>query len=1423
MAHSLPSIDFRRIRPHGKPPSQAGGFEELVSMLIEQLEDWPEGTKFRRFGGNDGGREGQGHLPNGDVWAWQAKYKESFDPSIAGKIKNSFLRTISREPNLKRYFVAMPLDLSAGDNASTTSASTRWNSYVEQWKQLAEDQGIQVSIEFFGEHEILNILTLERNIGRLRYWFDEHSFALSTQKRIVRALVDKVGPRYHAELHVEVEAARALEALGRTSEYADFWRDPLAALRSEIRYAWVAPDENRVAYEHAIENCLCALSQADTAIQKVIDSIPQAIEITNPEHTINRALDKLESLLSLLHEHSLIDRSYFVDKAAMLHSNVRNSQAALYTAIELANSPYLRIANHGELLLTGRAGMGKTHALCDIALKRTSNEQPTLLLMGQDFGEQELISQIPAQSGFNGSTLELLQALDAAGEAQGTRALIIIDAANESPLPHRWEQAFRMLRSMAQGCPNIGLVISCRTELVESVIGQDDIPSVQHHGLEVNTATAVQRFANAFGLETPTFPLLNSELNNPLFLLLTCKTLSALGKTRFETGTAGLTEVFESLVRQTNKTLAHPSRCNYDPNLNLVEKAIQSFIRLDKLYFERASVNEITTELLPNSGYSKSLLKGLIDEGILIEIGTDRIGFGYERLGDQFRAKNIASKTLSEIQAWLESNLPEYWNIQGTLGALAALIPEIHHVELIELASSSNSKPQFSSHPELTESFLQSLTERSCTSIRETTKALVVELLTSSDWAAETTFQLLRLACVPGHALNGRWLHNFLGSLSISDRDASWSTFLINALESDKQSPIRILINWAWPLDSKEEIAPDTETATLAVLALGWMLTTPDNRVRDNATKALVSIGEKNLQGFVSAIPLLLTSNDPYVIERIVGTACAISLRSPAPEVSHNIANALDALVKDDGPKHLLIRDYIKRTFARARKTGWAGADLPALNDSQWPIETISREEMETFLEAPDDPYKQIWLSLSKYGDFGRYIVATAVSHLDTPDVEETLDLTRRAIFDRVRNLGPTPELFNRIDIRPRQELRNNPVERFEKKYQWIAFYEVLGLLTANFQIKTSWGTRTSVPYDYPEQVITHPVDITVLERPADTGTENRWFSPVQAIFPRAVTSEYPTDMDGIPDPIELIKVNDPSGTEWLSLHSHVSWEQKFTPDIAATQPPKRYAWMIVQSYLLPIDQSAEIMKWAANKDWSGRWMPEPPEITNALLGSYPDDPQWDIGLNWDEILAEENSSREEAEPSDEQKSQLEQLLSDLGYDGILSETPTSTYKNRTNQVFPGLINTSCIYGGTGWDRDFSSDQETTGYIPSPKLLSILGLTHGVDFCWSDSAGAAVFDPSTKLAGPKTLLVRRDLIPKLANLGFTVFWTVLSEHELFPSQPGNIGNNYKFVSASASYLLNDGKIEMIASHANQHSRDSQKPQHVNWKIRDTEE
>ena len=1371
MPVSMPEIDFGRIRPYGHPASRPNAFEELASILIEQRDEWPSGTRFHRFGNPDGGREGKGVLPSGDVWAWQAKYLFAFDSSAAGQVKKSLIRSLESEQTLKRYFVALPIDLPAGDTKRAKSAFTLWNEEAEKWKTLASEMGLSVEFTFVGAHEMTTALTEPKNAGRVRYWFDANVLTSSEQQQRIDDVAAKLGRRYSPELHVDVDAVQALEAVGRVSGYVERWQQALAELRSARQWGWRAPEGDKNVYESALSSCDTALSIADEALQRVVDSAPTFDQLATAEHEVTTAIGALRTVDDLLRTHSRSDGGLYVGDAATLYTNVRDSLSALSAAQTLCTSVATRAAQEGQLLLTGRAGIGKTHLLCDAARRRIASGQPTVMVLGQEFDGRALLTQIPELAEAAGSTDDLLFLLDAVGEASGSKALLIIDAINESEKPERWSDAIRALRTKAARFPHVGLVLSCRTEFVDAVVGSNDVPAAEHYGFEEATDVAVRRFASEYKLEVPTFPVFNPEFGNPLFLRLTCEALTTLGTSRFVLGSAGLSTVCDAFIEATNARLAHPQRCDYDVKQNLVQATIQQLAQLDGGYFARSDVDRVTSTLLPNRTWSKSLMKGLLDDGILIEVGTERIAFGYQRLGDVARATEITSRTLPEIRVWLQSLGKVLWRERGTLGALAIMLPEEHDVELIDLMAADKKVPR-----DAIDSFLESLTLREPASISARTIDIAEHFLTTDSYAHEARGQLVRLACVPDHPLNARWLHKYLAAQELSGRDATWSVWLLGALDPDEHSPVRTLIEWAWPLDSSRSVTPARETGTLAMLTLGWLLATSDRRVRDHATKALVALGEKDPPAFVESLSLLLGVNDPYVIERVTAAATGISLRNASTTDVQAIASVLAEFVSDGWPPHLLTRDYIRRVFDAAHASGWEGPDASPPYGAQWPIDATPREEIEKLAAPPDYLYGSIWHSLTGMGDFGKYILEPAIRDLVAPDRKEILDIAERAIFDRVRDLGWSPEKFDSIDSRLRRGRSDGPVERFGKKYQWIALYEVLGTLTDHFELKPEWSSDTPRPYEYPEQVIWRDIDVTLLAREPARSPRPHWFSPATMAFPRTIVNEYPSDMTGVPDPIDLLAITSPDGEQWLSLLSFPNWRQQHPPEIEALRPPTRDTWMQLHAYLVPMGSVDTLKAWAVAKDWYGRWMPDVAEPANLLLGSHPTDPQWPGAAG-----------------------------------------PVDDWNSHSGGTQPaGLIQCGAWYGGTGTERDASAEEETRGFVPSRVLFDVLGLQHGVDFTWQDDTGVAVFDPSTSSGGPNVLLLRRNLFPRLRSAGFALFWTVLIGHEHSTGDHGVPGDDYRWVSASASYLLTNDVIEKIDSQASRYSPGPRKEFDIEW-------
>jgi hypothetical protein len=401
----LPDIDFARIRPYGQPASRSSAFEELASILIEQgVVKWPDGVRFERFGNPDGGREGRGVLPSGDVWAWQVKYLFEFDSSAAAQVTSSARRVLDREPNLKRYYVALPLDLPAGDTQDRTSAHTRWTGKVSEWEALARSKDLGVEFVFVGAHELVTALTGPQNAGRARYWFDAQVLTPEWQGRRLDEAIAKAGQRYTPRLHVEVDAVRALDAVGRVEAYVQRWQRVLAGLREARQWPWRPPAEVADAFSEALPCCVTALDDADAVLVSVIAAAQSTERLPSADGALAAAVKALWIVDDLLREHCLTKDGCFVGDAGSLYSEVRDAVTALQRGEELAGSVTTRAAGEMVLLLTGRAGVGKTHLLCDVASRRTAAGLPAILLLGQDFDGRSFLPQVGEMSQLGGSS-----------------------------------------------------------------------------------------------------------------------------------------------------------------------------------------------------------------------------------------------------------------------------------------------------------------------------------------------------------------------------------------------------------------------------------------------------------------------------------------------------------------------------------------------------------------------------------------------------------------------------------------------------------------------------------------------------------------------------------------------------------------------------------------------------------------------------------------------------------------------------------------------------------------------------------------------------------------------------------------------------------------------------------------------------------
>jgi hypothetical protein len=1367
----LPPIDYRSIRP--KPPrgTQADGFEELVSELLRDagLIDWPHGTRFERFGNPDGGREGRGMLPGGETWCWQAKYYFSLTSSALADVRESFERALQLEPTMARYYVAMPFDLAAGDRVGAKSAKTRWDDWVAAQQEKTSTLGRTVQIIFIGDGELGPCLRSPAQVGHLRYWFDEDSFSESDFERVARDAVLTAGPRFSPDTNVTLPIARTIDALARGPVLVQMIQETLIGIRKASQHGLRVPSD-------ADDGDRDAITEGNRLVERLVGDLADALLSAQASLPIARDLECYWTAVRAVS--GIRDRMWDAASEGRLRGDRAQVAADAGRILEatadvgtLLRSDAWDAWSHHAVLLTGTGGAGKTHLLCDTLVSRIGQSHPTVLLMAEQF---ELGNSIEAEvarlSGFSGPPAQLLPALEIAAQARNSIALIMIDGLNEVPDRGYWKRGLEAFLERALGYDHIRVLVSCRTEFLDETITSTAAArmlGVEHDGFVDLKTEQLEAYVAQFGIRPPTSPIIEPDFTNPLVLKLICTALQRQGETSFPRQVGGLSWLSGLILGSVNAQLASSTRCDYPSHLPLVQRMCDELARrsLEGSSVPFTEALAISDDLLPNRAWSASLLQGLLKEGLLAEVrhgDETQVRFAYERLGDITIARTLLDFGRGEAIAKCNSLAANWYRNAGVLGALTAMFPETYTDELLDVLTSEDWRW------EAEEAFVESLKWRSVPSITARTEELAHNLLEGADHRWELYSVLLVIGSVVDHPLNIEWLERRLSHLTLPARDATWTDFLNH--DADNADVARRLSDWVW---SPRSAALAIDEARLAAVQLVWMLGATRRRVRDNATKALVCLLEEHSSIASAVLDSARQSIDPYIEERAFAATYGAAARASSLESKEQYAAAVIRATLDRSywPVHLLTRHYARRVVeiaadsaseviddaARVAVQPPYGLDVPA------PIH--SRTQIRQMTGAPDYVYVGIGTSLmSDFGDFRKYIINPALRHIDIPKSISPDDVAG-LIFDRVVNLGWTPETLGPIDKAiSRHSEREDRIERIGKKYQWIAYWEILGRLADNYPMSRRYDELPGGPYDEPNDIDDPDIDPScLLKAPVNKAwesTEQTWFATEAVAFPTVSDRSWVTKNEGLPSPGALINVaSQEDSSAWVMLEGHLSWEEDRSEELRAMKRPHLDAWMQFRSYVVHGKDLRSLESWTKGRDWMGRQLPWTGDPYGLFLAEHP------YGSRW---------------PT-------------LG--------PLDEHDRRTIPVPFEMPSTR--YGGTGSDWDASESRHVRGLVPSTMFARALSLRRFDDFLWS-SAGYGVVAANFGVRdqrGPDALFIRRDHLERwVARTGSALFTTVTAEKRLLYPDPGRREREGEPLirSLSGTYFFDEGGSRFVS-------------------------
>jgi hypothetical protein len=906
---------------------------------------------------------------------------------------------------------------------------------------------MDVKFIYWGNQELLERLTEPRHIGACQFYFDIHGFDESWFTARLDEAIKTAGPRYTPEINVELPIAFEFEAFGRTESFFNEVKKHAHKIRHkrippliQDRDATSTPELDAAIklLDKHIEAVLGGLAglefqphgslpfktiikQVETA-QSTTEEIGQLLEEQERAYETKVHEEEKNISSSTQYRNPFMSRRFSV---IALQRELRNTNEVLKHVDSVAGSTLM--------ILQGKAGTGKTHLLCDVAKNRIKNNQPTVLLLGQRFisNDAPWFQALQQLDMANLSAEVFIGALEAAAQAAGNRALIMIDAINEGAGRHIWPTHLPAFLALIERSQWIGVVLAVRSSYEEIIVPQEirekAVP-VLHQGFLEHEFDATRTFFLYYELELPSTPLLTPEFQNPLFLKTLCLGLRELGMKRLPRGFQGISAVFEMYLKAVNKKLA--LSLDFDDRKQLVSQALEVFskeiVENGDRWLSLETATEIVNALLPAHEFGRSLYRGLVVEGVLVEeairnregVNKEIVLIAYERFADHLVTKNLLDKYFDSV------NPATAFAPEGGLSFLADethfITPGVIEAMWIQVAERSGKElvllvPVIADRWGIRDAFLQSLVWRATNAFSDDTISVLNNLCGSDRDLGETLEALLTVATIPDHPLNADFLHKHLCRETMPDRDAWWSVFLHNTWGG--HGAVDRIINWA--LMVKPETAIEDKTVDLSSTTLAWMFTTANRFLRDRATKALVCLLSGRTSAAIRLIEKFSDIDDPYVVERVYAVIYGVAMRYHDPVEIGELAEHVYSRIFSTGapPPHILLRDYARGVVERALYlNSKIHIDVDLIRPpykSKWPA-IPNEEDIQPFLpdyssgshDSGDLKWAQNRIGHSILGDdFGHYMIGTNNSTISQHWLSLRIDEPTWKLPERPENL----------------------------------------------------------------------------------------------------------------------------------------------------------------------------------------------------------------------------------------------------------------------------------------------------------------------------------------------------------------------------------------------------------------------------------
>ena len=1311
-------------------------------------------------------------------------------------------------------------------NKAITSTSKSYINIVELLKKN------NITIELVTDSAILDAVRKYPYLAN--YYFGVNTISFEWVVAHNEKSFCDLGERFNRDFNVETETSKRLSLFARDQSAVQYINDKKENLIRKINR--IKDDtEQHSDYLEKVRSIVSAFEDVES------ETIGSAFEwhqylqsfIVDDLAKINSEISQKKNLLEKIRPTIEKGRSRVEHKDLEKYNSIRSEIEILYELLDLPEILSLtadenRLITAKELFGTGNAGIGKSHLLAAECQSLMNNQQfAVLLLAGNCYSDLPILDQLSQDCELKYSFDEFISILEMIGVEHHTFVLLCIDALNETANYRLWKTGLISLSQKIKKCTHVKLAVTYRMEYEKSVVQDallsedEDVYRIVHTGFASNGLKASKQFFDYYRIPFTLYEYFESEMENPLFLTLYCKT--------YRNDEASLPTLYDRLVESANKNIfpileKRYKLIGFTEDDNIVQSLVDE---ISTLAFDRKEKNILESDLasipfwtandLPLRPFMSLLAKENLVHTNLIA-GNERYFFAYDQMNDYFFARSLFSHDMSDMsirktlyEDILQVNDNNIVNLSNSdvFVICCAIYAQKFGKECIDLI---DELPEGFEKGYIVKSYIRSFIWRDKEYISSNVFLAVAQKYKVS--REDFWNVLVGNSIKHNHPLNSDFLHTLLMSFRLSERDYYWTKY-INEIFYDESNRLMQLVKM---YSSGQSIQMSKEQARQLLILCGWLLSSSNRMLRDYTSEAMIEILRNEFDLCIVILKAFEKVNDPYIIERLYGVvfgACC-KRRRKGNTVYIALAEYVYSTIFDQEFIYpdILLRDYARLIIERFL---WENPDyngcivhekiIPPYKS--FPIEQIDEDYIN---KKYDGGLWQIKSSMSfeghgMYGDFGRYVFQSALKYFDVDEDE----MYKQAMSFIINDLGYTNELDKGNNHWGYDRSETKKVERIGKKYQWIAMHNILARVSDQCDIDTDYSETPK--FEGPWEPFVRDFDPT-LNFKLTKSDEIPIFDEISELKKATRDEHLKVDVSNIDSVSEWLDsdgiffaempkaliLSDSNGTQWIRLSNYIcSGREQLKAERLLT-------WSWLYAYFVTEEQFEQFQVAATDRvDFSSsKGIGLDPQSYSVFNREYPWSPSCDL-LNKSSSVESGVVLNMPEEKEVEQEvlnvEFLEQYLKSLDADSnqVFSDQELNQHLFKKEIVRKPVLKQigEIIHASMNlvWESEYDASKDNTlsMNVPCPMLIEQLHLHQAdIDGLYYDSnEKIAAFDLniSQKESG---VVLRKDLLDAfLKKNNLNLIWFVRASKELHSGEDLGI---LRYGDRSGAYFYNGTEI-----------------------------